>query len=1172
MRAPVTPSPTPRPARRPPPEPAVLDGLPLPAAGAAVTWPPLHGAGEGLAVAAAAARADAAVVAVCRDPRRLRRLQAELEFFLGGDLPVLPLPDWECLPYDRFSPHEDILSRRLATLAALTEAARGVVLVTVANLMQRLPPGSFVKARAFRLQRGQAVDREALRRRLLDAAYQPVAQVAAPGEFAVRGGLMDIFPMGAPSPFRLDLFGDEIESIRLFDPDSQRTTREVERVALLPAREFPFDAEAIRRFRGRYRAVMEGDPQASLIYREVSAGRVPNGIEFYFPLFFEATETLFDYLPRDSLWITDDGLEAEAEALAEDIRERFETARLDRERPPLPPAELYLTPGALADLLAPRRRVRLAGLPAPGQTGGGDGHTRPLPPLAATGHGPSPYAALLEFLSGFPGRVLLVAESPGHRENLAGVLRDQGLAPKPCGGWRDFLAGADPLMIATAGLERGLWLPGAGIALVTETQLYGERVIQRRRRDRRRREPEAIIRSLAELQVGDPVVHERYGVGRYRGLEPLDMGGGRTEFIALEYRDGDRLYIPVLSIDQISRYTGTDPERAPLHKLGTQEWERAKRRARQRIHDVAVEILEIQALRRARKGHAYPPPDADFEQFCAGFPFEETPDQARAITDVIGDMTAERPMDRLVCGDVGFGKTEVALRAAFLAVQGRRQVAVLVPTTLLAQQHFETFRDRFAGHPVRVEVLSRFRRPAELRAVLADLAAGKVDIVIGTHRLLQADVRFRNLGLVIIDEEHRFGVRQKERLKKLRHETDVLSLTATPIPRTLNLALGGLRDISIIATAPDERLAVKTFVSEWNDVLVREACLREFRRGGQVYFLYNDVKSMDRMAERLAKLVPEARLRIAHGQMPERALEQVMQDFYHQRFNLLLCSTIIESGIDIPSANTIIIHRADRFGLAQLHQLRGRVGRSHHRAYAYLIIPPRRALAGDALKRLEAIAALDVLGAGYALAAHDLEIRGGGELLGEAQSGMIDEIGFSLYMDLLNRTIDSLRAGRAAGAGAPPPERGDVQIELHLPVLLPEDYIPDVHTRLLIYKRIAGTRGEDAFHALRAELVDRFGPLPEAADNLLRVARLKQAAARLDLARIELGPRGGRLVFGESPRVDPQALLRLIQAAPDRYRMEDATTLRLRGELPDGEARLALLAEILEALSATPDD
>ena len=1133
---------------------------------------------------------DGPLLVITRDTRTARQIEDEIRFYLGesGHVPLLPFPDWESLPYDAFAPHPDIISERLLTLYRLPELTHGIVLLTAATLQHRLPPRTYVSGHTFLLDAGSSLDIETFRARLQQAGYQSVAQVMEPGEYAVRGGIVDVFPMGALAPYRIDLFGEKVESIRLFDPESQRSGKKLPGIRLLPAREVPLQPEAIQRFRQAFRTRFEGDPQKVALYREVSKGSAPAGIEYYLPLFFEATASLFDYLPENALCIIEDGIEETAQVFWQETEERYRILRTDPERPVLPPADLFLEPADLVAALDRYARVRLtpfAEEPTRSLSGETVTFDTRLPPvLPVNARAEVPHAALFDWLGQYPGRVLLVAETPGRREVLRALLHDHGFYPEPCADWPAFVGMTAPLALSVADLEKGLLLSEPALAVITEPQLYGERAAQRRRRSQASRDIGTVIRDLAELHLGDPVVHEDHGVGRYRGLQAMDVGDGPTEFLTLEYQGGDKLYIPVTDLARVTRYTGTHPDQAPLHKLGGDAWDKAKRRAREKAWDAAVELLEVQALRQSRAGHAFATPDDHYDAFAAAFPFEETPDQTRVIDEVLHDMETPRPMDRLVCGDVGFGKTEVALRAAFLAVHNGKQVAVLVPTTLLAQQHFQNFSDRFADVqgrtnvagdrmsgatdlPVKIEVLSRFRSQAEINKVIAALAGGKIDIVIGTHRLLQDDVHFKRLGLVIIDEEHRFGVRQKERLKKLRSEVDILTLTATPVPRTLNLALSGMRDVSLIGTPPQARLAIKTFVLEWNDALIREACQREIRRGGQVFFLHNDVRTMDRMLEKLQRLVPEADIRIAHGQMPERDLERVMLDFYHQRFNILLCSTIIETGIDIPTANTIIIERADKFGLAQLHQLRGRVGRSHHRAYAFLLIPPRSALSGDALKRLEVIAALEDLGVGFALASHDLEIRGAGELLGEAQSGQIDEVGFAMYSDLLNRAVESLKAGRQPDLETP--ISSGAEINLHVPALLPADYLPDVHMRLVHYKRIAGTRSREELEDLMAETIDRFGPLPDAAKVLFEVSALRLRVSSLGMRKIEAGPKGVRIEFADKPNVDPAKIIRLLQTAPRLYRLDGQNKLRITADMPDAESRVAALQTLLSALTAT---
>ena len=1141
----------------------------IPGPGRRIRWRGLFGSGLGLAVASLAKRGVPLIVATA-DMRSASRLETQLRFFLDtAGITLQPFPDWECLPYDNFSPHPDLVSQRLLTLHRLPAMRSGVVVLPVSNLMQRLPPVEYVHSHTFDLKVGDTVDAGELAGRLQKAAYHNVSQVLSPGEFSIRGGVIDVFPMGSQQPFRIDLFGDRIESIRHFDPDSQRSVDRVEVLRLLPATEFPLDDDAVRGFRQRFRSSFEGDPQKSSIYRDVSRGITPAGIEFYFPLFFEHTATIFDYLPEETVVVHDDTLEQACESNHAAVLDRHELAVTAGENPVMPPRSLYLSPDEVAGAIGRFPRIETT------VYSDGDGEslgTSAPPGFTAPTHSQEPFEPLATFLSGYPGRVLLIAESPGRREILRGVLRDRGFSATELDGWAAFLEGETRLGITVDRLEDGLMLQEPALAVVTEAQIFGERVAQRRRRARARRDPDAIIRSLAELQVDDPVVHEDHGVGRYRGLATLAIDGNETEFLTIEYYGGDKLYIPILSLHAVSRYVGASPETAPLHRLGSEQWLRARKKAQERAYDVAAELLETQAMRNSRPGFACRSPDDAYRSFADGFVFEETPDQAQVIDDVVADMESAEPMDRLVCGDVGFGKTEIAMRAAFLAVNSDKQVAVLVPTTLLAQQHFDNFNDRFADFPVQVELLSRFRSRKQADAILERLKQGKVDILIGTHRVLQKDVRIPNLGLVIIDEEHRFGVRQKERLKQLRAEVDVLTLTATPIPRTLNTALSGLRDISIIGTPPKDRLSVKTFVREWNNAAIREACLREIRRGGQVYFLHNEVRTIDKHFQQLSELVPEADIRIAHGQLPERQLERIMSDFYHQRFSVLLCSTIIESGIDIPSANTIIINRADKFGLAQLHQLRGRVGRSHHQAYAYLLTPPRKTLTGDALKRLQAIESLEDLGAGFALASHDLEIRGAGEILGESQSGTIDEVGFTMYSDFLNRAIETLkREGARAqqvpdtGAdGAKPPE-----INLNVPALLPESYLNDVHQRLVIYKRISNARDLEDLNELQVETIDRFGLLPDAAKTLFKMAESALSLRGLGIERVNLGPAGGRVEFARDTDIDPVPIIRMIESDPARYRMQGPHTLLIRADLPDGDRRFECLKEV--AAFASPN-
>jgi transcription-repair coupling factor (superfamily II helicase) len=1144
---------------------------PLPPAGGRQRWHQLYGAARSLALAEAVVADTRPWLVIARDARELDGLRAELGFFLGGARPIHALPDWEVLPYDLFSPHPDIISERLAALAELPRARHSVLLASADTLGQRLAPRGYVDGRTFNLAIGDRLPIDPLRTRLVESGYASVAQVSAPGEFALRGSLFDVFPMGAATPLRVDLFDDEIEQIREFDPETQRSGAALERVRLLPGRELPLDADSVKAFRLRYRKRFEGDPTKSVIYRGVSDGLAPPGIEFYLPLFFDTTDTLLDYLPADTVIAAGVELPGAIERATRSLAERYEERRHDVERPVLAPDELFLPPDELAARLDGFARVDIESFKAPDLAATAQGHNFPTgapQEFRIDLRAEQPLAPLAAFLGAYQGRVLLAADSAGRREVLLETLRPLSLSPPTVAGWNEFVAGSTPLAVCVAPEMAGLNVLSPPISVLGEAQLFGQRARQERRRRRAQADPQAILRDLTTLGPGSPVVHEEYGVGRYIGLQVMQVAGQDGEFVVLEYAGGDKLYVPVQQLHLVSRYSGAAPESAPLHRLGTDQWAKARRRAADKIRDVAAELLDLYAQRQARKGPALPSKELEYPAFAASFPFEETADQAEAIRQVLQDLSSEKPMDRVVCGDVGFGKTEVAMRAAFVAAQAGKQVAVLVPTTLLAEQHTNNFRDRFADWPVRIESLSRFRSGKETNAVLEGIERGTVDIVIATHRLLHANVRFKDLGLVIVDEEHRFGVRDKEKLKTLRAEVHVLTLTATPIPRTLNMALGGLRDLSLITTPPAERLAIKTFVTEWNAPTLREAALREFRRGGQVYFVHNVVETIEKTAQEIARLVPEADVRVGHGQMRERDLEQLMVDFYHRRFNLLVCTTIIESGIDVPTANTIMIDRADRLGLAQLHQLRGRVGRSHHRAYAYLLTPPRKALSADAVKRLEAIESLEDLGAGFVLATHDLEIRGAGELLGESQSGELTEVGLTLYLDLLEQAVKALKEGREPVLDRP--LAATAEVELRLPALLPESYVADVPVRLALYKRLAAAPDNPAIDELTAEIVDRFGPLPPPATNLLRIARLKLTARALGIRRLDLGPQGGYALFEEQNQVDPRAVIRLVQH-PDRdYRLEGALKLRIGVENETDAERFEFAERFLAGLKTSP--
>nr|WP_219852572.1 transcription-repair coupling factor [Stutzerimonas stutzeri] len=1140
----------------------------MPAASGKQTWGNLPGAALSLAIAESASHAECFTLLLTADSQSAERLKEELAFF-APELPVLHFPDWETLPYDVFSPHQDIISQRIAALYQLPELTHGVLVVPITTALHRLAPKRFLLGSSLVLDVGQKLDVEQMRSRLEAAGYRCVDTVYEHGEFAVRGALIDLYPMGSTLPYRIDLFDDEIETLRTFDPENQRSIEKVDSVRLLPAREFPLKKESVTGFRARFRERFDVDFRRCPVYQDLSTGITPAGIEYYLPLFFDETSTLFDYLPEDTQVFSLPGIEQAAEQFWKDVRNRYEERRVDPERPLLPPADLFVP---VEDCFA-RLKLWPRVVASQEDVETGIGRERfpasVLPELAIEAKASEPLGALRRFLDEFPGRVLFTAESAGRREVLLELLARLKLRPQEVDGWPAFLQSEERLAISIAPLDDGLLLQQPQLALIAESPLFGQRIMQRRRREKIRDAGDNVIKNLTELREGAPVVHIDHGVGRYQGLITLEIEGQSAEFLQLQYAEEAKLYVPVASLHLIARYTGSDDALAPLHRLGSETWQKAKRKAAEQVRDVAAELLDIYARRAAREGYAFQDPQLDYDTFSAGFPFEETPDQQAAIEAVRADMLAPKPMDRLICGDVGFGKTEVAMRAAFIAVHSGRQVAVLVPTTLLAQQHYNSFRDRFADWPVKVEVMSRFKSTKEIQAAVDQLAEGKVDILIGTHKLLQEDVKFTNLGLVIIDEEHRFGVRQKEQLKALRSEVDILTLTATPIPRTLNMAVAGMRDLSIIATPPARRLSVRTFVMEANKPTIKEALLRELLRGGQVYYLHNDVKTIEKCAADLAELVPEARIGIGHGQMRERELEQVMGDFYHKRFNVLVASTIIETGIDVPSANTIIIERADKFGLAQLHQLRGRVGRSHHQAYAYLLTPPRKQMTPDAEKRLEAIANAQDLGAGFVLATHDLEIRGAGELLGDGQSGQIQAVGFTLYMEMLERAVKAIQKGEQPNLDQP--LGGGPEINLRVPALIPEDYLPDVHARLILYKRIANAADQDGLNELQVEMIDRFGLLPEPAKHLIRLTLLKLQAEKLGITKIDAGPQGGRIEFAADTPVDPMALIKLIQSQPKRYKFEGATVFKFQVPMERPEERFNTLEALLERLAPAPE-
>ncbi|MBE5212304.1 transcription-repair coupling factor [Pectobacterium quasiaquaticum] len=1098
------------------------------------------------------------VVLIAPDMQNALRLRDEIQQFT--DQHVTTLPDWETLPYDSFSPHQEIISTRLSTLYQLPNMTRGVLILPVNTLMQRVCPHSFLHGHALVLKKGQRLSRDKLRSQLEQAGYRSVDQVMEHGEYATRGALLDLFPMGSEEPYRIDFFDDEIDSLRLFDVDTQRTLNEVQYINLLPAHEFPTDKTAIELFRSQWREQFEVRRDAEHIYQQVSKGVWPAGIEYWQPLFFsEPLPSLFSYFPNNTLLVNTGNLEQSAERFWQDIQQRFESRRVDPMRPLLPSDSLWLRVDSLFAELKEWPRVQLRTDTLPEKAANVNLAYLPLPDLAIQHQQKSPLDTLRRFIEQFDGQVIFSVESEGRRETLQELLARIKLNPTLINTLEQAQERGTYLIIGAS--EHGFIDTLRQRALICESDLLGERVSRRRQDNRRTINTDTLIRNLAELRPGQPVVHLEHGVGRYAGLTTLEAGGIKAEYLILTYAGEDKLYVPVSSLHLISRYAGGADENAPLHKLGGDAWSRARQKAAERVRDVAAELLDIYAQRAAKSGFSFKHDKTQYQLFCESFPFETTPDQAQAINAVLSDMCQPLAMDRLVCGDVGFGKTEVAMRAAFLAVENHKQVAVLVPTTLLAQQHFDNFRDRFANWPVKIEMISRFRSAREQTQVLKETQEGKVDILIGTHKLLQSDVHWRDLGLLIVDEEHRFGVRHKERIKAMRADVDILTLTATPIPRTLNMAMSGMRDLSIIATPPARRLAVKTFVREYDNLVVREAILREILRGGQVYYLYNDVENIEKATQRLAELVPEARITIGHGQMRERELERVMNDFHHQRFNVLVCTTIIETGIDIPSANTIIIERADHFGLAQLHQLRGRVGRSHHQAYAYLLTPNPKAMSTDAQKRLEAIASLEDLGAGFALATHDLEIRGAGELLGDDQSGQMTSVGFSLYMELLENAVDALKAGREPSLEDLINSQTDV--ELRLPALLPDDFIPDVNTRLSLYKRIASAKTTAELDELKVELIDRFGLLPDASRYLLQIAALRQQAQTLGIRRIEGNEKGGFIEFSEKNRVDPSHLIGLLQRDPGTYRLDGPTRLKFMKDLSDRPQRIEFIGSLL---------
>ncbi|MFB2802490.1 transcription-repair coupling factor [Shewanella seohaensis] len=1130
----------------------------------------LAGVGQAVTLASLVRQHKGTTLIVTSDTPTALSIELELNYLLAKSaIKVRLFPDRETLPYDSFSPHQDLISQRLETLSQITQAEHSVVIVPVTTLMMRLPPKSYLSSNVFVLKKGDKYQLHDVRQQLTDTGYHLVEQVYEHGEFAIRGSILDIFPTGVNMPLRIELFDDEVETIRHFDPETQRSSTPVDAVRLLPAKEFPTDSSAIEGFRQRYRRrfeVIVKEPES--VYQLVSRNLMPAGIENYLPLFFDEVATLFDYLPKDTQLVTLGDIEKSARAHLQEVETRYEDRRVDPLRPLLAPKELYLLIEELFAAFKPLPRYQFIAPQPDAVAGAVQIDTSVLPEVSANHKLKQPLIALQDYAERAP-RMLFSAESEGRREALLELLGKIQLKPVLFSHFDEFIQSDAKLGLIVSPLSRGCLL-GLGkqtaVSIICETELFGHRISQQRRREKQRQiSNDTLIKNLAELKVGQPIVHLEHGVALYQGLVTLDTGGLVAEYLQLEYSGGDKLYVPVSNLHMISRYSvGADGE-AHLNKLGNDTWAKAKNKAIEKIRDVAAELLDVYARRQARPGESCDINDEEYAQFAQGFPFEETVDQESAIHAVLADMQSPVAMDRLVCGDVGFGKTEVAMRAAFVAVNAGKQVVVLVPTTLLAQQHYENFKDRFADWPVVIEVMSRFRTAKEQTQVLKLLEEGKVDIVIGTHKLLQSEAKFENLGLLIIDEEHRFGVRQKEKIKALRANVDILTLTATPIPRTLNMAMSGMRDLSIIATPPAKRLAVKTFVRESDPATVREAILREILRGGQVYYLHNNVETIEKCAQDISTLLPEARVVVAHGQMRERDLERVMSDFYHQRFNVLVCTTIIETGIDVPSANTIIIERADTFGLAQLHQLRGRVGRSHHQAYAYLMTPHPKRMTSDARKRLEAIDALEDLGAGFMLATQDLEIRGAGELLGDEQSGHISKIGFSLYMEMLESAVKALKQGKEPSLAQMLNQQ--CEMELRIPALLPEDYVGDVNIRLSLYKRIASCDSEEALDELKVELIDRFGLLPEATKNLMEMTLYKHQATRLGATKIEVHAKGGSIEFSDDHVIDPGFIIGLLQSQPQIYRMDGPNKLKFILNAETAKDRLALVKLLLEQLS-----
>lgn len=1165
-----------------------------------VRWSGLKGSSASLAIYELAKSADQApLLLIASDIQSARRYQQELSFFSGKSaLPIFLFPDWETLPYDHFSPHQDLISERLYTLYRMPLISQGIIIIALPTLMHRLMPPEHLRGNSLAMNIGEKISFQNLREQLITAGYHSVNQVMEHGEFAIRGSIIDIYPMGNSLPFRIELFDDEIETIRSFNPENQLTLEKLEHIKLLPAKEYPLTPAAIELFRQNWRIQFSGNPKEALIYQRISNGESVAGVEYYLSLFYQELSTFFDYLPPTTELILTTDLFSTAEHFWLEVEQRFQQLSGDIQRPLCPPESIFIKPNDLFRLMKSFKQIQIYNDDLD-QISGSVIHFDTLKPkqFLIDYRAKKPWEPIQQYLQQFSGRILLCAESNGRREILLENLAEIGYFPESMASWHDFITSNTKIAITVNELDRGLLIPFSPslvtaapvteaaeqissadiiltaenksyLSVITETQLFGEQVMQRRMRDKPRQDPDAIIKHLTELQVGAPVVHLEFGVGRYLGLQLISADGRENEYLTLEYADGDKIYVPVTSLHLISRYTGSHSDQAPLHKLGSKQWQTIKQKVAKQVADTAAELLDIYSKRQAATGFAFAKPDQDFHRFRQLFPFEETPDQNKAINDVIHDMIEAKCMDRLVCGDVGFGKTEVAMQAAFLAIQSHKQIAVLVPTTLLANQHRQNFQDRMADWPVKIAELSRLRSAKEQKNTLAGIANGTVDIVIGTHKLLSNEIKFKDLGLLIVDEEHRFGVKQKEKIKALRAHVDILTLTATPIPRTLNMAFAGMRDLSMITTPPAKRLAIKTFVYEYQPSIIREAILRETLRGGQVFYLHNEVATIEAEAQKLLKIVPEIRVAIAHGQMHERELEKVMIDFYHQKFNVLLCTTIVESGIDIPSANTIIINRADRFGLAQLHQLRGRVGRSHHQAYAYLLVNNKKAISADAKKRLEAISQLEDLGVGFHLATHDLEIRGAGELLGEEQSGHIEDIGFSLYMEMLEDAVKALKSDKKPNFEDRILKQ-NIDVNLHLSAFIPETYVNDVNLRLSFYKQLAGCKDVTMIENLKSNWVDRFGQLPATVQQLLNITKLKILAEKIGIQKINANNQFVYLHFNEKPNVDPGFIIQLIQKNPQTYHLQSNQVLRYRLPAHQESERFSLVHQLLIDLTTS---